>query len=98
MKFGAHKKIISQYVKFYIAACLEADSQLLESLQFENRQLRGENEAQQSQLTRCQQEIEESRTMLIQLEQLAHQVQNSYSQHGSVRRYNISEFTYPVHA
>lgn len=67
----------------YLTARLEADSQLLESLQFENRQLRGENDRQQEQLARCQQEIEESRTMLTQLEQLAQQVQHTYSSRPS---------------
>ncbi|WAR30992.1 CCD18-like protein [Mya arenaria] len=67
----------------YFQTRLEADSQLLQSLQFENRQLRSENDAQQDQLAKCQQEIEESRTMLTQLEQLAQQVQNSFSRPNS---------------
>ncbi|XP_052220166.1 coiled-coil domain-containing protein 18-like isoform X2 [Dreissena polymorpha] len=69
---------------------LEADSQLLESFQFENRQLRSENDLQQQQLARCQQEIEESRTMLTQLEQLAQQVQHSFNSRPTSRNNSFS--------
>lgn len=48
----------------------------MESLKRENSRLQSQVDHQREQLSVCQQEIEESRTMLSQLEQLAQQVQN----------------------
>ena len=64
-------------------ARLEADSSLLESLQQENTYLKAQIENQHQQLAVCQQEIEESRTMLTQLEQLAQQVQQNNNSRAS---------------
>ncbi|KAK3087562.1 hypothetical protein FSP39_007553 [Pinctada imbricata] len=54
----------------------ESDALQCENLRHENSRLKSQVDCQQEQLAICQQEIEESRTMLAQLEQLAYQVQN----------------------
>ena len=52
---------------------------MMDSVKKENTRLRSQVKRQQEQLNTCQQEIEESRTMLVQLEQLASQVQQDQS-------------------
>lgn len=56
---------------------------MMESIKKENTRLKSQVNRQQEQLNTCTQEIEESRTMLVQLEQLASQVQQDQSR-GSV--------------
>ena len=65
---------VDKYLK--ITGRLETDSLSMESLKRENSRLQSQVDHQREQLSVCQQEIEESRTMLSQLEQLAQQVQN----------------------
>ena len=82
------------YINYELFSCifsarLEADSSLLESLQKENSLLKSQIENQHQQLAVCQQEIEESRTMLTQLEQLAQQAQHNYSRASSVSIYSL---------
>ena len=57
----------------------ENDLMMMDSVRKENTRLRSQVKRQQEQLNTCQQEIEESRTMLVQLEQLASQVQQDQS-------------------
>lgn len=88
---------ISLHVFVCFTARLEGDAELMESLQFENGQLRKEVDSQQQQLEQCQQEIEESRTMLTQLEQLAQQVQQTYnSRPSSVSCLDTAYSCYPL--
>lgn len=64
----------------------------MESLKRENSRLQSQVDHQREQLSVCQQEIEESRTMLSQLEQLAQQVQNqNKSQNVSSAPMHISK-------
>ncbi|XP_041368613.1 coiled-coil domain-containing protein 18-like [Gigantopelta aegis] len=53
---------------------LQAESDDKETVRRENARLQTENQKQQQELNVCQQEVEESRTLLVQLELLAHQL------------------------
>lgn len=64
----------------------------MESLKRENSRLQSQVDHQREQLSVCQQEIEESQTMLSQLEQLAQQVQNqNKSQNVSYAPLHVSK-------
>ncbi|XP_078326319.1 uncharacterized protein LOC111125234 isoform X2 [Crassostrea virginica] len=69
---------------------LETDSLSMESLKRENSRLQSQVDHQREQLSVCQQEIEESRTMLSQLEQLAQQVQNQNKSQNRGASFNDS--------
>ncbi|XP_048774009.2 coiled-coil domain-containing protein 18-like isoform X2 [Ostrea edulis] len=69
---------------------LETDSLQMESLKKENSRLQSQVDHQREQLSVCQQEIEESRTMLSQLEQLAQQVQNQNKSQSRGASFNDS--------
>ncbi|XP_034299480.2 coiled-coil domain-containing protein 18 isoform X1 [Magallana gigas] len=69
---------------------LETESLTVESLKRENSRLQSQVDHQREQLSVCQQEIEESRTMLSQLEQLAQQVQNQNKSQNRGASFNDS--------